>query len=93
MVFERNGKDLRLKIEGVFVEVGSEPQSELAKKLGVSLDKNGKIKVAGDMTTSVKGVFAAGDVTDGSADFEQIITSAAEGANAARSAYRYLRKS
>jgi thioredoxin reductase (NADPH) len=92
MVFERNGKDLRLKIDGIFVEVGSIPQSELARKLGVAIDKNGKIKVAGDMTTNVKGVFAAGDVTNGSADFEQIITSAAEGANAARSAYAYLRK-
>jgi len=92
MVFDVAGKDLRLKVEGVFVEIGSMPQSELAKKLGVMLDKNGKIKVDCEMQTNVKGLFAAGDVTNGSADFEQIITSAAEGANAARSAYMYLRK-
>lgn len=92
MVFEKSGKEFSLKVEGVFVEVGSEPQNELARKLGVSLGRAGKIKVAAGMSTNVKGVFAAGDVTNGSADFEQIIISAAEGANAARSAYNYLRK-
>ena len=92
MVFEKEGKALRLKVEGVFVEVGSIPQTELAQKLGVALEKNGKIKVGSGMATNVKGVFAAGDVTSGSADFEQIIIAASEGANAARSAYKYVRK-
>jgi thioredoxin reductase (NADPH) len=92
IVFEKEGKGLKLKVEGVFVEVGSIPQTELAQKLGVKIDDNGKIKVGCDMVTNIKGVFAAGDVTSGSADFEQIITSAAEGANAARSAYKYVRK-
>ena len=92
MVFEREGKTLRLKVEGVFVEIGSIPQTELAQKLGVVLEKTGKIRVGHDMATSVRGVFAAGDVTSGSADFEQIIIAAAEGANAARSAYKHVRK-
>jgi thioredoxin reductase (NADPH) len=92
MVFEKSGKELRLRVDGVFVEVGTVPQTALAEKLGVSLDKGGKIKVGCDMTTNVKGVFAAGDVTNGSADFEQIIIAASEGANAAKSAYNYLRK-
>ncbi len=93
VVFEKGGKEFRLKAEGVFVEIGSDPQSELAHRLGVSLDaKSGKIKVGPDMATNVKGVFAAGDVTNGSADFEQIIIAGAEGANAARSAYKHVRK-
>ncbi|MFH1237726.1 MAG: FAD-dependent oxidoreductase [Candidatus Aenigmatarchaeota archaeon] len=92
MVFDKEGKTLRLKVEGVFVEIGSIPQTELAQKLGAVLEKSGKIKVGHDMTTSVRGVFAAGDVTGGSADFEQIIIAASEGANAARSAYKYVRK-
>jgi len=93
MVFDNAGKEFRLKVEGVFVEVGSIPQTELAYRLGVALDGNsGKIKVGSDMATNVKGVFAAGDVTNGSADFEQIIIAASEGANAARSAYKYVRK-
>lgn len=93
VVFERGGKELKLKVDGAFVEIGSDPQSELAKKLGVSLDsKSGKIKADGGMSTNVKGVFAAGDVTNGSADFEQIIVAASEGAIAARSAYNYVRK-
>jgi len=93
MVFDKAGKEFRLKVEGVFVEIGSIPQTELAHRLGVTLDGNsGKIKVGYEMATNVKGVFAAGDVTNGSADFEQIIIAASEGANAARSAYKYVRK-
>ena len=90
--FKKHGKDFDIKADGVFVEIGTEPETFLAKKLGVSLSERGKIVVSGDMSTNVRGVFAAGDVTNGSEDFEQIITAAAEGGMAARSAYKYLRK-
>ncbi|MCX6817832.1 MAG: FAD-dependent oxidoreductase [Candidatus Aenigmarchaeota archaeon] len=93
ILFDKEGKEFSLKVDGVFVENGAIPQTELALKLGVAVEeKSGKIKVGPDMVTNVKGVFAAGDVTNGSADFEQIIIAAAEGANAARSAYKYVRK-
>ncbi len=92
VVFDRGKKEFRLKLDGIFVEVGADPQTSLAKKLGVALTEKGEIKVDCDMQTNVKGAFAAGDVTNGSGEFEQIITAASEGAIAARSAYKHARK-
>ena len=42
------------------------------------------------MRTSVTGVFAAGDLTDGSGNLKQTITAASQGALAATSAYEYV---
>ncbi len=80
----------RLALQGLFVEIGEVPMAWLAKELGVKLS-NGFIVVKNDMSTNVPGVFAAGDITTGSIEFRQIITSAAEGAVAAQSAFNYVR--
>ncbi|NIO22925.1 MAG: FAD-dependent oxidoreductase [Candidatus Aenigmarchaeota archaeon] len=92
VVFEQDGEDLRLETDGLFVEIGWIPETPLALKLGISLDRNGKIKVQNDMSTNVKGVFAAGDITSGSNNMEQIVTSCSEGAIAAESAYNHVKK-
>jgi thioredoxin reductase (NADPH) len=92
VVFDKGKGEFRLKLDGVFVEIGADPQTSLAKKLGVALTESGEIKVDCEMRTNVQGVFAAGDVTNGSGEFEQIITAASEGAIAARSAYQHVRK-
>lgn len=84
-----NGKEL--KLDGLFIEIGSTPSTDFLKGL-VDLDKNGYIKVDCGQKTNVKGIFAAGDVTVGGCNkIRQIITSAAEGVLAASSAYEYLR--
>jgi thioredoxin reductase (NADPH) len=92
VVFEQDGEELRLEMDGLFVEIGWVPETQLAQKLGVSLDRNGKIKVRNDMSTSVKGVFAAGDITNGSNNLEQIVSACSEGAISAESAYRYVKR-
>lgn len=79
-----------MKVDGVFIEIGGIPQVSLAKELGVKLDQSNHIVVRSDQNTSVRGVFAAGDVTTGSDRFQQVVTAAAEGAIAARSTYRYV---
>lgn len=79
-----------LPVDGVFVEIGLNPASELARSVGVSADAAGYIKVGEDMSTNVPGFFAAGDVTTGSAYFRQLVTAASEGVIATYSAYRYL---
>jgi thioredoxin reductase (NADPH) len=91
VIIEKSGKKEELKLDGLFVEIGSVPNTKLAKKLGVDLDDKGHIKVNEDMSTNVRGVFAAGDVTTGSNRFEQIVTAEAEGAIASESAYKYIR--
>ncbi|MFH1375844.1 MAG: FAD-dependent oxidoreductase [Patescibacteria group bacterium] len=81
-----NGKDL--KFDGIFVEVGRLPRSNLAKDLGVELNDAGEIKIDRFARTNIPGVFAAGDVTD--ADWKQAITGVAEGAHAANQAFEYI---
>lgn len=80
-----------LEVDGVFIEVGTEPGVELAQKIGVEIDKQSYIKVKEDMSTNVAGVFAAGDITTGSNKFRQILTACAEGSIAANSAYKMLK--
>lgn len=92
ITFEKDGKDIEIKMDGIFVEIGWLPENSLAKKLGVSVDENGKIRVSKGMSTNVEGVFAAGDITNGSNGMEQIVTSCAEGSIAAESAYNYVKK-
>jgi thioredoxin reductase (NADPH) len=82
------GTPRSLKVDGVFVEVGMEPNTELAEGLGLELTKGGFIKVNRlNQETSMLGVFAAGDVTGGRM---QVATAVGSGASAAISAMQYL---
>ena len=80
-----------LALEGLFVAIGHIALSDLAKKPGVHLNKEGEIKI-NHMTseTNIPGIYAAGDVTD--KQFKQLITGVADGCTAAYSAYEYLSK-
>ncbi|MBI4599508.1 FAD-dependent oxidoreductase [Candidatus Uhrbacteria bacterium] len=80
-----------LIIDGLFIEIGAVPRSELAKGLGVALDERGHIIATPMMVTNVPGVFAAGDITPLFGGFKQDITAAAMGAVAATSAYQYYK--
>lgn len=81
-----------LKLDGVFVEIGLIPETKLAGQLGLDLDKSKHIIIKDDCSTSLKGVYAAGDVTSSSNRFRQIITAAAEGGIAVSNIYEYLKK-
>lgn len=90
VILDNNKKELL--INGLFIEAGSEPNFDFAKNLNIASDEQGYIKIKSDTSTSVEGVWAAGDITDGSDKFRQVITAAAEGAIAARSVYNFLKK-
>lgn len=81
-----------LDVDGVFVEIGSEPNIVLPMKLGLELDERQYIKVQKDQSTNIEGIWAAGDCTTASNDFRQVVTAVAEGAIAANSIYVYLRE-
>src|SRR3989344_7675358 len=78
-----------IKVDGVFVEIGSEPNIRIVKNLGLEME-NGYLKVDRFMNTNVEGVFAAGDITN--IVFRQAVTAAGDGAIASHSAYKYLKK-
>lgn len=80
-----------LPVDGVFIEVGTEPGVELAQKIGVEIDEQNYIRVKEDMSTNISGVFAAGDITTGSNKFRQVLTACSEGSIAASSAYKKLK--
>ncbi len=84
------GETKVLRVNGVFIEIGFEPDREFHEKLRVKLDEEGYIIVNEYMETSVKGLFAAGECTNMWKEFRQITTAAAQGSVAAYSAYRYL---
>ena len=82
------GKDKEIEVQGVFVEIGLEPNSVFAK--GVEKNDRGEIIVNCRNETNLPGIFAAGDVTD--VPEKQIIIAAGDGAKAALGAFRYISK-
>lgn len=78
-----------LSVAGVFIAVGNVPNTALAKGL-VAMDEKGYIIADETCETSVPGVFAAGDVR--TKQLRQIITAAADGANAVTSVERFMLK-
>jgi thioredoxin reductase (NADPH) len=78
------------KVDGVFIEIGSVPNSELAKRIGVETNEKGEIIINRKSETNIQGIFAAGDVAD--APFKQAITGVSEGVIAAYSAFDYVKE-
>lgn len=85
----KDNKTTKLKLDGLFVSIGMDPNSEFVKEL-VDLDESGEIKVSQNMSTSQPGIFAAGDVTD--ACPEQMATAVGTGVAAALAVDEYLSK-
>lgn len=76
--------DQKIETDFIFNQQGASPNTELAKRLGVQLDKHGYIITDMNQRTNVAYVYAAGDVTKAFA--HQIITAAHEGSMAAQTA-------
>ncbi len=87
VIVRGQGQTKELPVEGLFVELGIVPNSQLASDL-VLTNASGKIVIDSKCATSRPGIFAAGDVTD--VFVEQVLISIGEGAKAALSAYEYL---
>ncbi len=84
----KTGETKEMEVDGVFIAIGIQPQTEIASKLGVEMDSYGYIKVDKRQATNVDGVFAAGDCCDN--PLKQVVTACGDGAVAAYSAYEYI---
>lgn len=82
----KTGERSELSADGVFIAVGITPNSQAFEGL-VDMD-HGYIKADENGTTSAAGIYAAGDIR--TKQLRQIVTAAADGANAVASAERYL---
>ena len=87
VVKDSTGNHVEYNADGMFVEEGLIPNTDMVKKL-VNLDDSGHIIVDCACRTNVPGIFAAGDVTNIFA--QQVLIAVGEGAKAALSAYEYL---
>lgn len=87
---KKDGNEFEMDVDGVFVAVGIEPNTDIVMELGVEMDSKGFIKVDREQKTNVEGVFAAGDCCD--KPLRQVITACSDGAIAAHSVYKYLTK-
>jgi thioredoxin reductase (NADPH) len=83
------GERTEVAVDGIFVSIGLVPQNEIAKQLGAELHRGGWVKVDEFQRTSVKGMYAAGDITGGA---RQIVTSCAQGSQAALACTEVLGK-
>ncbi|MCL2458678.1 MAG: thioredoxin-disulfide reductase [Desulfobulbus sp.] len=84
----QHGGESVLKVTGLFVLIGIAPNNELLLAHPMQTDEGGFVVTDEEMTTSIPGVFAAGDIR--SKRSRQIINAAGEGAVAELSAERYL---
>lgn len=84
--------DKTLKVDGIFIEIGTMPSSDLLNALGVKLNEQGYVVVDQWGKTSVDGVYAAGDIISNTPGFNQIVTASADGATAVNAVYKYLKE-
>jgi len=78
-----------LEAQGVFIEIGRIPLTEIVNDLGVEKNQKGEIVINKMSETSIPGFYAAGDVTDTS--WKQAIVSVSEGTKAAYKAFTRIR--
>ena len=88
IIIETDGKKKKLDVQGVFIEIGSAPNTAFID----FIEKNEWEEIIVDCScrTSAPGLFAAGDVT--SVPEKQIIVAAGEGCKASLAAFKYLSK-
>lgn len=78
LVYEKEDRERKIDIEGVFPAIGTEPNTDFVNGL-VEMNKEGKIIVDKDCRTSQPGIFAAGDCTNSP---DQLAVASGQGATA-----------
>jgi thioredoxin reductase (NADPH) len=90
LVNNKTGETMEINVDGVFVQVGEAPNSQIAKEAGIEMDKTGYIIVDNRQRTNIAGVYAAGDVT--TCPVKQIGTAVGEAIIAANEAFGYIKR-
>ena len=84
---KKSGEMKTLAVDGIFVNIGVEPNTQLFKGQ-LNFSESGRIIAGEDCKTNIEGVFAAGDVRE--KQIRQLTTAAADGTTAALLAEKYL---
>lgn len=83
----KTGESKKIDVDGVFIAVGIIPDSSILKEVA-DCDEKGYVIAGEDCVCNTPGIFAAGDVR--TKKLRQIVTAAADGANAIHSVQEYL---
>ncbi|MTI81074.1 MAG: thioredoxin-disulfide reductase [Firmicutes bacterium] len=83
----RSEEKQELKVDGVFIYVGTEANSDLLQNM-VELDQSGYVIAQEDTATGIPGLFVVGDLRK--KELRQVVTAAADGAVAVTQAEKYL---
>lgn len=86
----KTGETREMDVDGVFIQVGEVPNSQIAREAGVEVDKDGYIIVDSRQRTNIHGVYAAGDVT--TSPVKQIGTAVGQAIVAATEAFGYIKR-
>ena len=87
LVYEKDGKEHNLEVQGIFAQIGRIPNTEFAKNF-IDCDEHSYIKVDKFLNTSKKGIFAVGDCAD--VTDHQYAISAGQGCSALIEASRFI---
>lgn len=81
-----------LDVDTVIVNIGFEPKMTPLPKWGIALEGERLIKVKADMSTSVLGIYACGDIVSYPGKDKRIVTGCGEAVTAVMSVYKFLRQ-
>ncbi|HYM38596.1 MAG TPA: FAD-dependent oxidoreductase [Thermoplasmata archaeon] len=87
----RTLKKTVLEIDSVLINIGFEPRVTPLPRWGIALEGEQLIKVKADMSTSVPGVYACGDIVSYPGKDKRIVTACGEAVTAVMSVYKYLK--
>jgi thioredoxin reductase (NADPH) len=90
MIDKRTSETRELAVDGVFVQIGEDPNSQLAMEAGVAVDEDSYVIIDWLQHTNIEGVYAAGDVTNH--PVKQVGTAVGQGITAATEAYAFVRR-
>ncbi|HEY5605895.1 MAG TPA: NAD(P)/FAD-dependent oxidoreductase [Thermoplasmata archaeon] len=80
------------EVDAILVNIGFEPKTTPLPKWGIELEGERLIKVRADMSTSVRGIYACGDIVSYPGKDKRIVTGCGEAVTAVMSIYKYLKQ-
>ena len=89
-ITDKEGNNSNIKVDGLFVAIGRNPENQNFAKL-IDLDEKGYIIAGEDCHTNIEGIYVAGDNRVKS--LRQLVTATSDGAVAATEAIKYINSS
>jgi thioredoxin reductase (NADPH) len=80
-----------LDVDAIIINIGFEPKITPLPRWGIALEGERLIKVKMDMSTSVPGIYACGDIVSYPGKDKRIVTACGEAVTAVMSVYKYLK--